>query len=265
LLNDIPSKIESFQSLLSTNVIQNKRFLIEQYLYQIHSKSFTSYYNGPGPNDSLPRIGFLLDDTTGINTVSAGVPLNLAYGEISPDSKVLENADTSNFAGLIGKMIPLKKRKRDEVVPIIGSKLSEHFNIIKYYIVRYLLKLSYDLLDNKIKGVAVAPIYTNYTDLIFKMYNNLMTKLQLNPNDLSTLLIIIGSCVDKIVSSNIQESIMKGINRFSYKTNRNAKTDQILTLLAQIKTKDFSSKTDKLMNFLKEKHQQFIDSYGKFY
>ncbi len=276
LLNDVPSKIENFQTLLSTNVIQNKRFLIEQYLYQIHSKSFTSYYTDPvssyytAPSSSytgsvssyytglvsrLPRIGFLLDDTTGINNVSAGVPLNLAYGETSPDPTVLENADTSNFAGLIGKMIPLKKRKRDEVVPIIGSKLSEHFNIIKYYIIRYLLKLSYDLLDNKIKGVAVAPIYTNYTDLIFKMYNNLMTKLQLNPNDLSTLLIIIGSCVDKIVSSNIQESIMKGINRFSYKTNRNAKTDQILTLLAQIKTKDFSvmSKDNfDISNYLKD-------------
>lgn len=68
------------------------------------------------------------------------------------------------------------------------------------------------------------------------MYNDILGKLQLNPNDFGPLLIIIGTCIDKIIISNIENSIMLGINRFSYRTNRNTNTDAILNLLAQIKT-----------------------------
>jgi len=255
-LNQIPSKLEGFISMLSGNEIQNKINLIEQFLYQIHYKSLNSYHKGP--NSNLPRIGFLLDNTAGINNVSAArlplVPLNLMFGTNSPDTTILVDAPL-DLAGLLGKIIPNKKNKMDEVLPIIGSKLNEHINILKYYIVRYILQLSYDLLDNKIKNNTVAINYKKYTDLIFKMYQDILSKLQLNPNDMSTILIIIGSCVDKIITSNIQDSIMKGINRFSYKTNRSPETDTILSLLAQIKTQIptiMSKENFDISNYLKD-------------
>lgn len=233
-ITKIPSNFNDFIMLLSNDEIQNKRTLIETFLYQVHSNSFNSYYNTANPA-SLSRIGFLLDNTTGINAVSAPVQLNLLFGSNTHDPSVLESAQP-DLKGLIGNIPSKTNRKKDEVIPIVGKKLSEHFNIIKYYIVRYILNLSYGLLDNKIKNVPVGNAFKKYTDIIFKMYNDILGKLQLNPNDFGPLLIIIGTCIDKIIISNIENSIMLGINRFSYRTNRNTNTDAILNLLAQIKT-----------------------------
>ena len=246
--------------LLSNDEIQNKRTLIETFLYQVHSNSFNSYYNGANPA-SLPRIGFLLDDTAGINSILTppNNKFNLLFGENSHDMTILQSAalDANGFIlpGLIGNIPSKINTKKDEVIPIVGKKLSEHFNIIKYYIVRYILNLSYGLLNNKINNIAIANAYQKYTDIIFKMYNDILTKLQLNPNDLGPLLIIIGSCVDKIITSNIENSIILGINRFSYRINRNDNTNAILDLLAQIKTNNpaqLSKNNFDIANYLKD-------------
>jgi hypothetical protein len=234
IITKIPSKFNDFIMLLSNDEIQNKRTLIETFLYQVHSNSFNSYYNNTNPN-SLPRIGFLLNDTAGINAASNLVPLNLSFGMNTSDARILDSA-LPDLRGLIGNLPSKTNKKRDEAIPVIGKNLSDHFNIIKYYIVRYILKLSHELLLNKMDKIRIVDAYTEYAEIIYKMYIDIQAKLQLNQNDFGPLLIIIGTCIDKIITSNIENSIMSGINRFSYRTNRNNNTNTILNLLAQLKT-----------------------------
>lgn len=258
-ITSIPSNLNNFKMLLSNDVKQNKKTLIETFLYQIHSNSFNSYYKNINQDEeTLPIIGFLLEDNImdKINIVNAPNKLNLLFGEDTPDNKIILKAN-DKLSGKLGMIKYKKFEKKYKVIPVIGKKLSEHFNIIKYYIIRYILNKSFDLLNTDVNKInEIDDKYKSYYYVIKKMYNNILSKLKLNSNDYGPILIIIGSCIDNIIISNIENSIITGINRFSYKTNRNKKTDIILDLLSRIKTnnpKELHINNFDIANYLKDK------------
>lgn len=55
---------------------------------------------------------------------------------------------------------------------------------------------------------------------------------------MSVILMIIGSSIDKLLNTNIENSILTGINRFAYKTNRKPELDAILDVIKTRKTRD---------------------------
>ena len=246
-INKLPTNYDSFIQLFGNDILQNKRLIVEQFLYQVHSSAYNSYYDGTQPI-SLPQIGFLQDpaDMNNINIATQLAPprpLNLIFGTASSDPTNLLDSP-ANLAGTIGIKSSLRTQKKNSAIPIIGQNLSEHFNILKYYIIKYILNDSYRLLMQKINNVplnAADVQKQSFVDLIFNIYEKIRTKLQLDSNDRSIILIIIAKCIDNLLNSNIENAILSGINRFAYRTNRNQFTRDILDLLARLKTKNLAS------------------------
>ena len=232
-LTNLPSKYDDLIKILTNNVIQNKKLLIEKYLYQIHSNSYFSYYDGTKPVQ-LPTIGFLYTPMDNILIALRNTKPNLTYGETSAFPTILNDAPP-NLQGSYGNKLTISPNKTESVIPIIGANLSEHIKIIKYYILRYILQTTYNLLIAKINSTPIPPAYQTYADLIFGLYDRTKTTLGLDVNDKSVILIIIATCVDKLLNSNIESLIVSGINRFAYKTNRNAEFETILNLLKSLK------------------------------
>ena len=233
--NSLPSKYDDLLKILTPDNRQNNKIFIEQYLYQIHQNSYFSYYNSTMPVLQLPTIGFLYNPSLNLLLATQPNLPNLTYGDISPFPTLLDNA-LRDLQGSYGLKVPFEQNKSDAVIPIIGSNLSEHIKIIKQYILRYILQLTYDLLIAKInKTPLIDPKNISYADLIFGLYDKTKTILGLDVNDKSVILIIIGTCVDKLLNSNIESLIVSGINRFAYKTNRNPEFDTILNLLKNLK------------------------------
>jgi hypothetical protein len=230
---NLPTKYDDLLKLLENNIIQNKKLLIERYLYQIHSNSHFSYYDVIKPVQ-LPTIGFLYNPMDNILAAVRNNKPKLIFGEKSANTTIINDAP-ANLQGSYGTKLPIQQNKTDSVIPIIGSNLSEHIKIIKFYILRYILQNTYNLLDAKINSQAIPPNFQSYADLIFSLYDKTKTTLGLDVNDKSVILIIVATCVDKLLNSNIESLIVSGINRFAYKTNRNAEFETILTLLSTLK------------------------------
>jgi hypothetical protein len=232
--NSLPSKYDDLQKILSNNNEQNKKLFIEQYLYQIHQNSYFSYYDGT-KTVQLPTIGFLYKPSINLLSVTHPTIPTLTYGVKSTIPALLNDAVVTDVQGVYGIKTPIRPDKKDSVIPIIGSNLSEHIKIIKFYILRYILQNTFNILEAKIKNTPIPAKLQSYADLIFGLYDKTKTTLGLDVNDKSVILIIIATCVDKLLNSNIESLIVSGINRFAYKTNRTAEFEIILNLLKQLK------------------------------
>ncbi len=239
LFNTLPSKYDDLIKLLTNNIVDNKVLLIERYLSQIHNMSYTSYFDNT-KSVSKPIMGYLLSGNTNMDDILKAIrpkTLKLIYGNTSFDNNVLLDAP-ANLQGSYGILVSVKKNKKESVLPILGDNLNEHIKLIKYYIIKGILNLSYKLLSDKKNNTGIDPKNEIYATIIYNMSEKFRTTLNTSADDLSTIFITIASSVDKLLNTNIENAILSGINRFAYKMNRNPLFDRILNLLQTVKTKD---------------------------
>jgi hypothetical protein len=236
-LNQIPAKYEDMIKLFTSNLVTNKILLVEQFMHQVYSTSYTSYYDNTKPQ-RLPTIGYLYDNIDNVLLATQPTIPKLLYGPNSFDTTIINNSPV-NLKGSNGNYTPIQKNKKESVLSIIGNSVNEHIKILKYYIIRKLLDESYKLLIDINKNPTTIPANRkDYAEIIKRIYDNTRTTLQLDSNDMSVILMIIGSSIDKLLNTNIENSILTGINRFAYKTNRKPELDAILDVIKTRKTRD---------------------------
>jgi hypothetical protein len=222
-VKDIPEKYSDFKKLLNpTDLNLTKQSLIENFFIQFTMYDYNIFYKDPNINPTInPKIGY------NISSLTYPYPLTLLYGNNTNTTTTLTlegNVDVPP-KGIIGISNKLENViKSSSIIASISEFVDIHFNYLKYFIIRKIIKFTYDLIANPNSD----PVNKTYQDLCKKFRLNIKSKLNIkDDNDNGVFYTIIGIIVDKILIQNILNALQIGVNTFSYDLFESNKIDKI--------------------------------------
>jgi hypothetical protein len=190
--------------VLVKDLDKDKKKLYELFVPQISNNYYLTYYNASNTRKN-PCIGYLAMVTP--------YPIpdpDLVTGDKSSEAKKLDNAEM-NIAkpeyklGNIGSEVKITNRERKEIVyPAIYPYFDEHLKIIKYYILRTVIKNINDKLPTS-------------TEKFTELSNRIRDVLGIDPtsNDRKIFYGMVIKIVDNIYTQFIKDCITLSVNNFT--------------------------------------------------
>ena len=197
-LRELSSTLEEFTTFRTTDLLQTKKVLIEEFLQQITILNSPSYISHAG-GAAKPQIGYLLQ----------GAPLNaLLVNPITHDQKVLklieinksplvDDADIATLVGKIGTMVSTQYNKRHVLPLVVGKFLGTHLMMVKESIVRWVLQKVFNYVTNVEVPTFNAGI--KLTQTLNELIQKFNEAISIDAGNYGSVLTLVGRYVDKIL------------------------------------------------------------------
>jgi len=240
----------------------NKTKLFQKYVIQVSQKQIYILVKN-GIAIQKPMVGFI----SNINDYDVEVNnLSLIYGEKGNPNYSLDDNDGSKI-GKYGISNALQIDKNLSFgIPIISELLDKFILTQKYIVTRYIIDSIYTYILSKIPA-ALPPELEELEKLrssILSLSDNISKYTKNNPDDVSTVLIVIGKIIDKIFNENLSNIINNTTNNFGYRYNQNVNMPQYkiatITTLNKIDINDidYDKLSSKISKLIKKNKKLFL-------
>lgn len=226
-IQDLPSTFTDFVKLLPSELIDAKKMLISYFVPQISTKNYPTYYDTPIVQriNHKPKIGFLpmwniQQKMNRWNVKEILIRYNSDTGQyynvnIEPkESKrgmsLINDPNVNTYVGSIGKKINIFFNKDEPLPPIIGSFINVYIQMLKYSIIRWILKESYNLIEftTPIFPTHLLKHYEELKESINNVINDIKQTISFSKENCSFILVLIGKYVDAILNNYIKDHVL---------------------------------------------------------
>lgn len=207
-LSQFPASLDEYIKTINPDKTAQRKKMLEMYNVQITTKNYPTFLTGNSVNAT---IGFLT--TENLTKMFGGTLPSLRFGADANSLPNLLSADPTTHVGNVGENPFAQYNKIDAAKPIVASYIDDHFNIIKYIIVRYLIQKLYDII---VSTAPVAPVDKTISDILNRIKTQIEKTTGGAPEDVGMLLVMIATSIDNIVIANIKDAVTGSANLISY-------------------------------------------------
>lgn len=224
-LKNFPPSMYDFDKLRGSTLAETKKILIMEFIPQI------TYTNSPSFMHSIPLVGGNVNPTLGFIDFSDNVPnfdvknvvreynpdkknfefLNIKIKEFARNKKNIANDPLPTLIGSMGSLSPVDYDKSKSIPPIIGTFLGTYMKILKYSIVRWIIKNMFKI----IQSTKVSKEYEKYKNAIDDVMNEVQEFTSFNDTNKSFILVLIGKYVDSTLIDFIKGVITLKTNKIT--------------------------------------------------
>jgi hypothetical protein len=207
-LIQFPTSLDEYMKTINPDKTAHRKKLLEMYIVQITTKNYPIFLTD---RTETAKIGFLTGGNYLPGRFGSTLP-SLRFGPNNASKKDLTSANTSTHIGNVGEQTYTSYNKADAAQPIIADYLDDHFNIIKYVIVRYLIQKIYALIVSK----SSVPKDKKFADILETIKKQIEETMGSIPEDIGMLLVMIAKSIDDIIMTNMKDMITSAANLISY-------------------------------------------------
>lgn len=233
-INPLPELLNEFMKKYNEFDFQKlKAQLVSDFVPQVTSVDIPIYVNGVSPTIN-PKVGFIMDkiDQHGFKNFWQNIPTNPAehtypnllenivdYTKtftIGTKNIILENPQNNKtqdyLKGIIGNIESYRNPKNKLPCFSIGPLLNDHFSILKYIIIIWVLKKLYDGMNDPAPAKNITLI-----EKAKEIHNNIKNIVQSSDDDYNFILVLAGTFISKVLVNFMKDHIEIITNKFILK------------------------------------------------